>query len=112
MITDRAYKSTQTRCENEYKKLKEEIEPLYKKRNDILPDLQFFCNVREHERIPDLQVQKLNEVRAKLMYDLAMIDLEVKRITDLMIENHRKKVECFLEWQKQQKVINGFQIEK
>lgn len=111
MITDRQFKSIQTRCENAYEKLKEEIEPLYKKRIDILSDLQFFYIVKEHERIPQLSVQQLNEVRAKLLYDLAKIDLEVKIITDKMIENHQKKIDSFLDWKNQQNIFNGFKIQ-
>lgn len=110
MITDRRFKSIQTRSENEYKKLKEEIELLYKNRIDLLTDLQFFYIVREHEKIPRLSVQELNEVRAQLMYRIANIDLEVKRITDEMLKNHRKKIDAFLQWQKQQSTINGFNI--
>ena len=108
LVTDRKFKTAQTKSENVYKKLKEEIEPLYKKRLDLIQDLQYFYSVREHEKIPKLPVQKLNEVRAKIMYDLALIDSEVKKITDKMIENHQKKIDVFIAWQKQQDTYDGF----
>lgn len=110
-MTYRQFKSIQTRCENIYKELKEEIYPLYKKRMDLFQDLQFFLLVREHERIPKLSVQDLNEARARIMYQLATIDLEVKKITDKMIVNHKKKVDAYLEFRKHQQVVNGFQVD-
>ena len=109
-MTDRQYKSTQTRCENIYKKLKEEIEPKYKIRQELLMNLQFFCTAREHEKLPELSVKTLNEIRAKLMYDIAIINQDVERITDEMQANHQKKIEAFKDWQKGLRIVNGFNV--
>ena len=109
-MTDRQFKSINTRCENVYKKLKEEIEPKYKIRQELITNLQFFCLVREHEKLPELSVQTLNEIRAKLMYDIANINIEVKRITDEMQANHKKKTDAYFEWLKKQKTVNGFKV--
>ena len=100
MITDRQFKSAQTKSENIYKKLKEDLKPLYKKRLDLLQDLNYFYAFEDHEQIGKVPIRKLNEVRAKLMYDLALNNAEVERITTEMINNHKKKIDVFLEWQK------------
>lgn len=107
LIGRRKYLSAQTKSENIYQKLKEEIEPLYKKRIDLVQNLQYFYYVREHEKIPKVSVQDLNEVRVKIMYDLALIDIEVKRITDEMQVNHKKKIDAFQEYTKANKKINS-----
>ena len=112
IVSDRQMKSAQTRSENVFKTLKEEIEPLYKKRLELLENLKYFYAFREHEKIPKVSVQELNEVRAKIMYDLALIDVEVKRITDEMIVNHKKKIDVFKDWQKQQTSYDGFEFGK
>lgn len=103
MTTDRQMKSAQTKSENIYKKLKEDLKPFYKKRLDLIQDLNYFYSFQDHEQIGKVPIRKLNEVRAKLMYDLALNNAEVEKITDEMIKNHRKKIDVFLEWQKQRK---------
>lgn len=107
-VSDRAFKTMQTKCDNIFKKLKLEIEELYIERAKLFEEVIFFHAVKEHEKYPELNVKELNIARQEMLIKLVNINSKIENIVLSMAENHKKKKDNFLRWQESQEVINGF----
>jgi len=101
-----------TRCRNQAAELKEKLPDLYKERDLLIGELNYFYSFRDFDKRGISQFENLYDTRSSIMIKIIDLDMQIKSICIKHTELVEKANTYFRKWQSQQKEIisQGFKI--